>query len=591
MLLELTIRNFAIIDEVHLRFETGFNVLTGETGAGKSIIIDALSLLLGGRGVSDFIRAGTKSAYVEGMFRLSPDLKARLLPRLEAEGLDSEDDDLLLLSREIRAAGRNFCRVNGRSVSLNLLAELAAPLVDIHGQHHHLSLLQVKAHQAFLDRYGNLQTERRTLAEAFKSLQTVRRELQNLRQNAQQIARRIDQLQFQVEEIEAADLSPDEDEALTHERNRLGNAEKLSALVAEAGFLLTESSDDQPSVADLMGRVVKALNGLTQIDESTIEINQLAEAISYEVEDLSGQLQTYAETVEFNPARLDEVEERLSLIYNLKRKYGDSITEILAYGEKARRELESISNSEARIELLAEQETTLRHEVGQLAAALSARRREAGDRLAAGVEQELQALGMARTQFHVSLERTPHPQGVFVDENTFACDETGIDQVEFLIAPNPGEPLKPMVKIASGGETSRLMLALKTVLAAADETPTLIFDEIDQGIGGRIGGVVGEKLWGLTDGGRHQVLCITHLPQIAAFGDIHYHVAKQIDGERTLTAIAHLPQDPRIEELAQMLGTLSDATRTSARELLADAGKAKQAHGPSAKPVTQAALL
>ncbi|RME44894.1 MAG: DNA repair protein RecN, partial [Caldilineae bacterium] len=308
---------------------------------------------------------------------------------------------------------------------------------------------------------------------------------------------------------------------------------------------------------------------------------ELAESIGYQMEDLAGQLQTYAETIEFNPHRLQEVEERLGLIYNLKRKYGDSIEEVLAFGERAQAELESISHAEDRIEELEAEVEQLRHTLGELAAELSERRREAGERLAQGVEAELQALGMAQTRFQTRLERVPHPEGVYVGEETFACDETGIDRVEFLIAPNPGEPLKPMVKIASGGETSRLMLALKTVLALADETPTLIFDEIDQGIGGRVGSVVGRKLWGLARRGDHQVLCITHLPQIAAFGDAHYHVTKTIAGERTTTHVRPLRTGEREEELASMLGSLSDTTRQSARELLSEAERIKQTPEPA----------
>ncbi len=571
MLTELTIKNFAIIDELHLALTPGFNVLTGETGAGKSIIIDAVSLLLGGRASSDVVRAEAKSAFVEGQFRLSAALQKQIVPILEREGLENDAPEVLVLGREIRAAGRTFSRVNGRTVNAGLLAEVAAPLVDIHGQHEHLSLLRPKMHGAFLDRFGGLHARRQAVAEKFRQLQSVRRELHRLTQDAQQIARRIDQLTFQVDEIHAANLQPDEEDALNTERTRLANAEKLNQLAGEAYRLLVEGGDDQPTAADLLGQVSRDLSALQRIDDSTQEISDLAESIVYQLEDLAGQLQTYAEAIEFSPGRLQEVEERLGLIYHLKRKYGDSIAEILAFGEQAQAELDSISHSEERIEALQAKELALQRELGALAVELSAARRAAGNELARGVEAELQALGMERTQFFVSLERTPAEDGVFAGDETFACDETGIDRIEFLIAPNPGEPLKPMVKIASGGETSRLMLALKTVLARADDTPTLIFDEIDQGIGGRIGGVVGRKLWALAHSTDHQVLCITHLPQIAAFGDTHFHVQKTIVGGRTATRIAPLTGETRVDELAQMLGTLSDTTRQSAREMLAEA--------------------
>jgi DNA repair protein RecN (Recombination protein N) len=588
MLLELTITNFAIIDKLHLTFHQGFNVLTGETGAGKSIIIDAVSLLLGGRAATDVIRAGTDSAFVEGVFHLSPDLQKEIDPVLEAEGVEGDSPDTLLLAREIRATGRNFCRVNGRTVSLGVLEQVAAPLIDIHGQHHHLSLLQVKQHQAFLDRYAGLERERENVARAFGKLQTARRELKSLQDNAQQIARRIDQLTFQVEEIQVANLKPGEEADLMIERTRLANAERLNQAAGEAYRFLVEGVDEQSSVSDLLGQVVQQLNALQRIDQSTEGVLQLAETISYQVEDLSGQLQAYAEEIEFSPERLQEVEERLGMIYNLKRKYGDSIEEILAFGQRAEAELKSISQTEDRIEALQAEVETLRKEVGELAAKLSEKRQEAGYKLGRGAEAELQELGMEQTKFVVNLERVPRPDGVYVGDETFACDENGIDRVEFLISPNPGEPLKPMNRIASGGETSRLMLALKTVLAMADETPTLIFDEIDQGIGGRVGGVVGRKLWGLAHRAEHQVLCVTHLAQIAAFGDNHYRVTKHIKDQRTLTNLEHVAGELQIEELAQMLGALSEATRLSATELLDTARAHKE---ESLQIMNQAALL
>ncbi|MEM7029969.1 MAG: DNA repair protein RecN [Chloroflexota bacterium] len=588
MLTELKISNFAIIDEVHLKFQVGFNVLTGETGAGKSIIIDAVNLLLGGRSASDFVRAGTDAAYVEGLFTLSDTMQKQITPILEQEGLEDETPDTLLLSREIRANGRSFCRVNGRAVNVSLLEIVASPLVDIHGQHHHLSLLQVKQHQAFLDRFGGLDRLRQKVAKAVRTLNTSQQELQQLQDNAQQIARRVDQLTFQVDEIRAAALKPNEEEALATERTRLSNAEKLSQTTSEAHRLLVDGVDEQPSVSDLIDQVVQSLTALQRIDESVVDIFTLAENVNYQIEDLSGQLQAYGEEIEFNPDRLIEVEERLTLIYNLKRKYGDSIEDVLAFGEQAETELKSISRAEDRIQELQIEVEALRHSVGKLAADLSEKRLQAGRQLGQGVERELKELGMERTEFVAELKRLPDPNGVYIGEETFACDENGVDQVEFLIAPNPGEPLKPMIKIASGGETSRLMLALKTVLAIADDTPTLIFDEIDQGIGGRIGGVVGQKLWGLATQTGHQVLCITHLAQIAAFGDRHYHVAKNIEAQRTTTRLELIDGDRQINELAQMVGVVSEATRLSATDLL---GEAKQFKTNRSAVVEQASLL
>ncbi len=573
MLTELRITNFAIIDELHLRFTAGFNVLTGETGAGKSIIIDAVSLLLGGRADTTFTRAGADRAQVEGIFRLDDGLQAHINPILEHEGLESDTPDTLILGREIRATGRNYCRVNGRTVSLSLLEKISQPLVDIHGQSQHLSLLRVRAHQRFLDRFGGLDAQRGSLAQEVRKLQAVRKELAGLLHDEQELARRVDQLTYQVQEIEAARLQPAEEEELNAERNRLANAEQLSQLAGEAYTALYAGAEEQLPAADLLGQAVRALNQLSKIDPNLGEQETLAESLAIQVDELARTLHDYQESVEFSPARLNQVEERLSLIYTLKRKYGNSIQEILAFGERAQAELESITHSEERIEELRDQEEKLRYSIGHMAADLSHARREAGERLAAEVEAQLADLSMEGARFAVDLAWTEDPNGVYVGEQTLTCDERGIDRIEFVIAPNVGEGLKPLVKIASGGETSRLMLALKTVLSTADETSTLIFDEIDQGIGGRVGGVVGRKLWGLTqaDGLQHQVLCVTHLPQIAGYADSHFHVEKSISQQRTTTRVRVLEQADRVEELAVMLGTPSDGTRRSAQEILKEA--------------------
>jgi DNA repair protein RecN (Recombination protein N) len=321
------------------------------------------------------------------------------------------------------------------------------------------------------------------------------------------------------------------------------------------------------------------MSQLRKIDPTLQEQEQSAESLAIQLDELARTLRDYQESIEFSPARLAQVEERLSLIYSLKRKYGNSITEILKFGTRAQAELESITHSEERIEELREEQEQLRHKIGRLAAELSQARREAGEELAARVEAQLGDLSMEGARFGVDLSWTEDPKGVYVGEQTLTCDEQGIDRVEFLIAPNIGEGLKPLVKVASGGETSRLMLALKTVLSTADETPSLIFDEIDQGIGGRVGGVVGRKLWGLTqaDGLKHQVLCVTHLPQIAGYADTHFHVEKGIHEQRTTTRVRVLEKKDRVEELAVMLGTPSDGTRRSAQEILEEAAAVRSA--------------
>jgi DNA repair protein RecN (Recombination protein N) len=574
LLVELNIKNFAIIKELNLLFSPGFNVLTGETGAGKSIIIDAVSTLLGGRAESEYIRAGTDESRVEGIFHLDEAMQAAILSLLKEDGLEGEDDETLILAREIRRSGRNICRVNGRAVTLGTLEQIAQGLVDIHGQSEHLSLLRVREHVNLLDRYADLWPLRSQVAAKVSALRQVQRELQTLLRDERELARRADLLEYQVQEIAAARLKVGEEEKLEAERNRLANAERLIELTDETYRALGKGKEGQASVIDLLGLVVRNLISLEKVDPSLAKRRRVAEEVSYQLEDLVQGLRAYRDQVEFDPVRLRQVEERLDLIHSLKRKYGDSIEEILAFGQAAQRELEAITHSEERVEELQAEEDRLLHEIGDSAAQLSAQRQGAGDRLSAAVEAELADLNMERARFGVSLEQSEDADGVWVDDKRYAFDSTGIDRVEFLIAPNVGEPLKPMVKIASGGETSRLMLALKTVLSAADETPTLIFDEIDQGIGGRAGGVVGYKLWDLSP--KHQVLCVTHLPQLAGYGDTHYKVDKKVVGERTVAFVQKLEMDGRLEELAQMLGTATEVTRQSAREILEEVKKRKE---------------
>jgi DNA repair protein RecN (Recombination protein N) len=616
MLTELTIRDFAIIERLTLRLHPGFNVLTGETGAGKSIIIDAVELLLGGRADSTVVRNGAKRAIVEGVLRLDALAQARLSPLLEENGLEGDASDVLLLGREVRLTGRSVARVNGRAVTLALLREVAEGLVDIHGQSEHLSLLKARAHLDLLDRYAGLWEARSQVNDKVKELRGVRRELDTLLRDERALARRADLLQFQVEEIGNADLRPDEEEELVQERNRLANAEQLVELVSGACAALRQDDDegDGPAALDLVDQAVRALSALTRLDPTLDPQRETLESISYQLDDLSATLRDYQESIEsgWDPRRLAQVEDRLELIRRLKRKYGDSIEAILTFAEKAAAELETITHSEERVEELQAQEAALLQEIGLLAAELSLQRRQAAEHLSQAVEVELNDLMMSGARFGVDFQYRESPDGVPLPEShalpvsntqhlhraadavqvspipNLAFDGSGIDQVEFLVSPNPGEGLKPMVKIASGGETARLMLALKTVLSRADETPTLIFDEIDQGIGGRVGATVGQKLWGLTatDGEAigHQVLCITHLPQLAGYGDCHFKVEKRVasapesgpDEQRTTTAVRPLEKDEQVEELAQMLGVVSESTRESAREILAQVQEVKR---------------
>lgn len=591
MLHELHIRNFAIIDDLHLFFGPGLNILTGETGAGKSIIIDAVGLLLGDRAAAEWVRAGCDVAEIEATFRTPAhaETTAELRATLETQGLDDPDNaEWIVLAREVRLSGRNVCRVNGRAVSLQILSEITALLVDVHGQGEHLSLLQPRTHIHLLDRFAGLLPQRTALAAEVRTLRGVRTELHRLQQDARTIAQRVDMLSFQVDEIVSANLRSGEDDELEGERRRLANAETLLKLAQGVQAMLNEGEGELPSALDLVSEAVGRIERLARIDPDMQETADTGQGLLEQLGDLARTMQDYAEELEFNPARLSEVEERIELLNNLKRKYGDTIEQIVHFGAQAQAELADLENWEAKTEALEAREEELLRTIGQLGQALSTQRQAAGEQMARQVEQELADLRMDRARFGVAVLQSEHADGAILpDGRRVAFDAGGIDQVEFLISANPGEPLKPMAKVASGGETARLMLALKSVLAAADATPTLIFDEIDQGIGGRVGGVVGRKLWALTGHAAeaasvsHQVLCITHLPQLAAFGDQHYTVNKRVfsvDGqERTSTVVRRLEDDDRIHELMQMLGATTDAGRRSVEEMLAEVHQTKSA--------------
>ena len=606
MLTELHITNFAIIDRVDLAFSPGFNVLTGETGAGKSIIIDAVDMLLGGKAGQEVIRAGEAATEIEGVFTVTPQVADAVNPVLEREGLEGDDPGMLLLSRELRRGGRSVARVNGRAVALSVLKEIGDLVIDIHGQTDHLSLMRQKEHVNLLDRYAGLMPQREKVAAEVRRLLAVRKELSNLRRDQRELARRVDLLAFQVEEIDGAALEPGEDEALESERRRLSNAEQLIRLTEAARHVLDEAEDEEASAMDLVSEAAGKLAKLATVDPDTTPLLEAAEALTDQLSDLVRAIESYAEEVEFNPERLAEVDERLNLIFGLKRKYGDRIEEILAFGERARAELDELSNAEVRTAELEAEENKLLQRIGKLGASLSKARRTAAARMATEVVRELSDLRMERARFDVEFQWQPEADGAAVGKDDapdtvrpgrYGFDSSGLDRVEFLVSANPGEPLKPLIKVASGGETSRLMLALKTVLGRADHTPTLIFDEIDVGIGGRVGATVGKKLWELTagrggakpngpsdqNGSRaaevsevmHQVLCITHLPQLAGFGDLHFAVRKQVVDQRTRTELIHLTGKERVDELAAMLGSNSDAGRISAEEMLAEVAAAK----------------
>lgn len=589
MLDELRISNFAIIDSLELSFAPGFNVITGETGAGKSIIIDAVELLLGGKSDGGTVRAGAEKAVVEGVFALNGLARAEIMPILQREDLTEPDptDYFVTLTREIRSTGRSTARVNGVTVSLDILREIGEVLIDIHGQSEHLSLLKPTTHIDLLDRYADLLEVRAALANVVYHLGEVRREIKHLMEDEAALKRRADQLRHEVEQIDAAELSATEEEDLKAERTRLANSEQLAKLTGEVVALLSgdDSAVETLAAVDLLMQVDAVMSKLVKIDPDLQDDYELAESLSAQAQELAINMASYADSVEYNPERLDEVEERLEAINSLKRRYGGSIEAVLEYADRARKELESIEHSEERLEELTAKETQLLRNIGELSERISRVRKTIGRKLGEKVVAELADLKMEQTRFEVEIKHSEDPNGCFVGEQRLAFDANGIDQVQFLMSANPGQPLRPLAKVASGGETARIMLALKRVLSQADQTPTLIFDEIDQGIGGRVGGVVGEKLWMLSNG--HQVLVVTHLPQLASYGDKHYQVRKVIEGKQTRTIVSPLEGDEaRIQELADMLGARGESGLHSAQDLLAEARQRKGEIAPE-KPSQQ----
>lgn len=570
MLTLLRIHNFAIIDALELSLEPRLVVFTGETGAGKSIILDALDVLLGGKTEPTMIRTGAERATIEGEFVLNGRNKDPIQTLLSQEEL-LEEDGSLVISREIRKEGRTTTRVNGRAAGAQVLKSLAELLVDIHGQTEHLSIFNVKTHVELLDRFADLSAIKADYQSLFAEYSKTNRELARIRQIQANASQRQDMLRYQIDEIKKAAFKPGEDEQLKTERDRLANAEALSLAVQQSTQLLDEGSYENPSITDQLGNLTTTMHTLARLDPSQQDLLDRAETAFETLGELAHDLRLYGEAIEFNPNRLEALDNRLDLLNQLSRKYGGSIESITEYEQKAVAELDTITYGDEQIQLLEEQKEHQLNRLTDLGQNLTKQRIAAAKLLGSRVEQELDDLKMASAKFQVEIQPLSDEEA---GPNQPAFDKNGFDRVEFMIAPNLGEGFKPLVKIASGGETSRLMLALKNTLATEDNIPTLVFDEIDQGIGGRVGNVVGEKLFNL--GLSHQVFCVTHLPQLAAFGNQHYKVEKVQKDGRTTTIVRQLAQDERLTEIASMFGELSEGTITSARELLVAANAGNQ---------------
>ncbi len=574
MLKEIAIRNFAIIDDLELTFSEGFNAFTGETGAGKSIILDAVSMVLGGKSDPTFVRDGSERAVVEAVFSCgdSMEIIQEILHREEL--LDDADFENLMMTREIRAEGRSIARINGHNVSLSVMHEIGEYLVDIHGQSEHLSLLNPRKHIHLLDRFASNQDLLKTYREKLKELQSVQHHLKLLRVDEEESLRQKDMLTFQINEIESAKISENEEDDLKKERDRLGNIENLNKYVRQSLQYLDGSNPEIPGIIDLLGLLTKSFENLVKNDGDIQMVSDSVFSISDQVNEVFDFLQRYQETLEFNPHRLEQIEDRLMIINGLKRKYGGNIPNVLNFAAKAQEKLSHLENSEEEIANLEDQEKRFINELSLLACKLSENRMSSARKVSHDIEIELGDLRMTNAKFHVSMTTRADENGLFnASGQPMAYNENGFDDVEFLIAPNLGEGLKPLAKIASGGETSRLMLALKNSLASADAIPTLIFDEIDQGIGGRVGSVVGEKIWNISQ--THQVLCITHLPQLAAFFDVHFHVSKEVFDGRTRTIVQKMDRNSSIHEMASLLGSDTEENLLAAEAMLKDAESRK----------------
>jgi len=563
----LWLRNLALIEELRLEFAPGLNVLTGETGAGKSIIIDAVGLVLGSRGTAEMIRAGAESATAEGVFDL--DNRPELAAALRELGIEAPDG-VVALFRELGPGGRSRCRVNGQTVTSMTLARLGGLLVDIHGQHEHQSLLHPDKQLDLLDRVAGDEAMnlRGRFAEEYSQLMQAREELARLRGDEDDLKKRVELLQFQAEEISEAKLKPGEDEQLQSEHDLFASAERLYEATARAYGLLHESDAGQAALEQL-GEARRALDAVVGVDPRLESCLNLLKEAAAQGEEAARELRSYRERLEFDPARLAEVERRLDEIARLKRKYGHTVDEIIAHGAQVTEELNGIEHRDERLAELEKQVQKAESLLVATGKALSARRKVQAQTFQAEIARQLEDLNMGKVTFRIDLTMADDPNGLPYEDHRVAMSPRGLDRIEFLVAPNPGEGLRPMLKIASGGELSRIMLALKVILAEVDELATMIFDEIDVGIGGRTAQAVAEKM--LLIGRARQVICVTHLPQIASLAHRHLLIEKRVIGQRTSVTVRGLDMSERVTELARMLGgaEVTEITRRHAQEMLA----------------------
>ncbi len=554
MLRELDIRNFAIIEALTVSFTEGLTVLTGETGAGKSIIIDAVHLLAGGRGSQEFIRHGAKKAEIEGLFSIE-DAKHPVFAKLADFGIEPTDGEILL-RRELNDKGKNVCRVNGKLVTISILREIGGALIDIHGQHETQELMDEKQHLHLLDQFaGNsLAKAKESYSHTYEKYMKLKREFASYNENEQQIAQRIDLLTFQLREIEAAELIAGEEEELLQERKKLQNFTKIYESVSAAH----EAIQGESKGLDWVGSAMSELEHAASVDEQFSSHSELASGAFYQLQDVASEIKRLIDHMEFDPSRLNEIEQRLALIQSLKRKYGASVEDILIYHEEQVDELDKLVNRDQRYQLDQAKLKELTDDLRVEADELTILRKEAAGKLGKAIMEQLRELHMGKASFEVNFSSLPN--GRF--------DRNGGDVLSFYISTNLGEPLKPLTKVASGGELSRMMLALKTIFSKHQGITSIIFDEVDTGVSGRVAQAIAEKIAAISV--HSQVLCISHLPQVAAMADQHLFIEKKVGKQRTTTAVHELDGQERTEEMSRMLSgaEITDLTLQHAEELL-----------------------
>ena len=561
MLSLLHIENIALIQSADIRFEPGFNVLTGETGAGKSIVIDSIGAVLGERTSRELIRTGAKSALVTAVFTQVPPL-----PWLEENGFPTGEEELLL-QRELQGDGRNVCRIDGKLVTVAQLRELGRQLLNIHGQHDGQQLLDPASHLGYLDQFGGCQPLLESYQEAYRKWHDIRREMDKLQMDEAERSRRVDTLNYQIQELERAQLKAGEDEELSARRTLLRSAGKLMEAVQSAEFALS-GDEDRDGACSLIAQAEGEVQGVSSISPELSELSEKLTALRCAADDAADTLRDLSRSFDFSPGELDQVEERLDLLYRLRKKYGPTVEDMLSYLDRCRKELDQIQYADDTLARLEKDLKKAQKEAARRGEVLSQARREAAGALQARVQEELRQLDMPKVQFQTEFT----PKG-----GEAGMDETGLDEVQFLMSANLGEALKPIQKVASGGELARIMLALKNVLAEGDQIGTLVFDEVDTGVSGRAAQKVAEKMAQVARG--KQVLCVTHLPQIAAMADTHFSVQKGEREGRTYTRLELLDRSQRREELARLIGgaSITPSLLESAEELLRQAEQQKQA--------------